>query len=172
MHGCNRFHAAKGIVALKADFASDLIIQNVIINNIVNSADRTAPACRNPDNDPAIFATNSDGGGDVRGIALAKSYNVLLKNVAIDNLGSREGKAIALDIHGDNTGVALVERKLILSTDMDNVRVGSSIVGSQIGSGLPVQVDTTSPLRFGGLQTLEGSQTQVRRERGSTSPVV
>ena len=143
------FHAGKGMVGLKVDFALNVTIENAIITDIENLADTGSFLCRNgvtfyPDKGTLKPGFEGYGGADVYGVIITKAYNVLLSNITLDSLYSLKGRAVGVDLIGQETGVALIEPNPEVDASkvrIKNVEVGSNITAGQKGYAVPINTD-------------------------------
>ena len=165
------FHAGKGMVGLKVDFAANVTIQDVKISEIVNLADTGSFVC---DNDVTFYPDKgmlkpggnvNFGGADVRGAIFTKTYNVLLSNITVDSLYSLKGRALGVDLIGQETGIALIEPNAEVAASkitIKDIQVLSNITGGQKGYAIPINADAHAlKMGEGGFTSQQAANLQV-----------
>ncbi|KAL3916668.1 MAG: hypothetical protein SGILL_005072 [Bacillariaceae sp.] len=143
------FHPMHGVVALKIVEAKDVLVKNVEIYDLKNSADVQIWTCgylhpwqlsSGEDVRAATAATDSRQSAMIRGIEVIRSDIVEINSVNIDDLASDEGQSIAIDVigdgndrsdHDDDTGISFK------SVTVNNLSGPGGGVGLK-GSGTPV----------------------------------
>ena len=166
------FHAGKGMVGLKVDFAANVTVENVRISDITNTADAGGFLCENtikfyPNKGTLNPGIKDYAGADVRGAVLAKTYNVLLSNITVDGIYSLQGRVIGVDLLGPETAVALVEPNADVAASrftIKDVRVLSNITAGQRGYAIPFNSDVNAiDMGPGGFSSEQAPNLQVRQ---------
>lgn len=126
-NGDNMHHVAKGVIGIRADGVQRMCMQRVEINTVVNIADRAKLDALPGETEDAFYFGGGDGGhanqapqrgfmgSDVRGLSLAGSNQVYVKDMQINNVFTRFGFAYGVDVfnHAETVNLeALVVRNI------------------------------------------------------------
>ena len=104
------FHPMHGVIGLKLVEAADVIVKDVVIEDLVNSADTQIWTCgylhpwQLPSGEDVRAITTAIDGSQsamIRGIQAIRSDKVKLTDVSIDYLASDEGSSIGIELSGD-----------------------------------------------------------------------
>ncbi|CEM09923.1 unnamed protein product [Vitrella brassicaformis CCMP3155] len=124
------FHTPKGLMGVRADFAHDVKMKHVSIQNLVNVGEHQEWLCSEMaafklDNKLPVKATkfrpHEYQGADVRGITATSSWGLTLQHVTVENLLSRHGP-----VHGifmDGNGVHSPADELGAGADLQDILI-------------------------------------------------
>lgn len=160
--GDTMHHFSKGVIGFKADFGDAIDVWNMTVVGLTNKGDQTNYFC---ENEWRLHGTGQlvgpSGieyqGTDVQGAVITKSFNVSLMNISLDYLYSEEGRAIGVDLIGDENGRSQyrMQYRPKANIRLENVTVGSQLNAGRGGDLSPIIGDTTS-FDLGGFKVSEG----------------
>jgi hypothetical protein len=155
-------HFSKGVIGFKADFGDSIDVWNMTVVGLTNKDDQTKYFCENEwrlHGTGQLVGPNSIEyqGTDVQGAVITKSFNVSLVNISLDYLYSEEGRAIGVDLIGDENGRSQYRMHYRPKPNirLENVTVGSQLNAGRGGDLSPIIGDTTY-FDLGGFKVSEG----------------
>ena len=149
------FHPNKGAYGMRVEFVQSVLIENVAIVDVENTADAGHWLCgekyrlpvTNEMVEPRQLSGKGDLGANVHGIAMAKVNGVTLAGVLVHNLVSLEGQVVGVELAGDandrrnndygNDGSGRKE------VTLDGVHVGTILAGAG-HAAQPLSTDLTT----------------------------
>lgn len=111
-NGDQMFHVNKGVIGFKLDGAIRVVVKNSKVKNISNIGKAGSTICGNYERSHPAATLQGYGGAITRGVSIAGSQDVSLKNIQIKKVVSVNGSAIGVDVQTDSSNIEIKNVKI------------------------------------------------------------